>query len=157
MQYIIKLYYSVKMCAWWMEYAGNFFDTELAEFEEESCPYLSNLTRFHRCSVTYQGGTRSPEIGRFVKHNKSSELGVVGKKGSISYHTSCQRVQRGFREESDFTLTWACWCKQNWDSTWRLTYCRHFSVFSNGRSDCGNLPSDDRVLFFLLDEFWLLQ
>ena len=74
--------------------------------------------------------------------------------GSVSYHTSCQRsskrVHRGVRLHLEVS-------KQKWDSTWRLTYCRHSAVSSNGRSDRRNFPLWWQVFVFLADAFRLLQ
>lgn len=79
-------------------------DTELAESKEKSQLYLRHLTsRSHLLSVTFQRGTRSPsEAGRVVKHDKSSGFGG---RGAFHITQAVREVQRGFREESDFTLT----------------------------------------------------
>lgn len=86
-------------------------------------------------SVTHQRGTRSSSEA-LCSMTKVLDVG----ESSVSYHASCQRsskrVHRGVRLHLDVS----CWCKQNWDCTWRLAHRTYLPVFSSGRSHCRILP-----------------
>ena len=112
--------------------------------------YVRHVTgRSHHPSVIHQRGKKSSwEALCFLKHEK--KVLDVGE-GSVAHHTSCQRSSKRVRRGVRLDLDVSCWCKQNRDTTWRLTHRRYLTVFWSGRSDRPSLPSDDKFLFF----FWL--